>query len=111
MPSNLSETTVAYQARCNAYIRRALLRPSMHYRSLQDFEAMQLGYALPHEELGLIWHDDSFDASFCAWLKETQKMALESGWAYTIWSLSQNTNTSQTTFEKLVLEFLDQWGH
>lgn len=72
---------------------------------------MQLGYALPHEELGLISHDDSFDASFCAWLKETQKMALESGWAYTIWSLSQNTNTSQTKFKKLVLEFLDQWGH
>lgn len=72
---------------------------------------MLLGYAMAHEKLGLISHDDSFDACFCDWLKQTRKLPMESGWAFAIGRLSPNQNSCQATFEKLVSEFLDEWAN
>lgn len=109
MSSNLSKSRCEYRDRCRKYIQRALKRPTMYYRSLQDFEAMQLGYSLAHIELGLISQNDSFDTCFCHWLKQTKNVPNESGWASAIESLSSDPSSFQITFEKLVLEFLESW--
>lgn len=110
MSSKLSQSKSEYQIRCRDYIQRALKRPSMYYRSLQDFEAMLLGYSLAHVELGLISQCDSFDVCFCEWLKQETDVPIQSGWALAIERLSPNHISMQRTFEKFVLEFLDQWS-
>lgn len=98
-----------YRHRCSDYIREALGRPRMYYRSLEELEAILSGHQLAFEQLGAINRDDSFHHQFVEWLRQTRQASASAGWAGAVESLALEKVDSEVLFAELVVEFLTNW--
>ena len=98
-----------YRRKCAEYIREALKRPRMHYRSLEELEAILSGHQIAFEQLGVIGREESFHQEFVEWLRRTRQAPGSAGWACAIKSLTIEEADPEQLFGKLVEEFLEQW--
>ncbi len=100
-----------YRNLCTQYIKEALERPSMYYRSLVEFEASLRGHFRAFEQLGLATRDQAFHRAFVRWLEQTRKASYSAGWAIAIENLAsdQGYEDPQPIFIELVNEFLANW--
>lgn len=99
-----------YRHACAKYIREALQRPRMYYRSLNELEAMMSGHYVAYEQLGGIEKHQSFRKEFIAWLWESKGMSGSAGWAYAIQALaSSEQKNEEELFSRLINEFFDHW--
>jgi len=99
-----------YRSACAEYIRGAVQRPRMYYRSLADLEAKLRGHATAFQQLGIIKRDEGFSRSFAAWLYDNRGVSGAAGWAVAIEELASATRADpDTVFRVQVEEFLLDW--
>ncbi len=99
-----------YRKYCALYLAEAEKRPEMFFEDLTGLENTMWGHGLAFKQLSVITERDSFDACFCAWLKETQSVSVSAGWACAVSQMAEwGRENQRKLFFKLVRAFLVFW--
>jgi hypothetical protein len=92
------------------YIDKAIMRPSMYYRSLYELEALMGGHAFAFGQIGAIGRQ-TFNAGFGDWLYRYRGVSAAAGWARAIDLLKEGSSVDPNRlFADLVRSFLSQWS-
>lgn len=107
----LSISDSDYRSACVELLRGAVLRPSMYYSALSQFEAMLRGHSTAFQQMGVITRDEGFSSVFAEWLYEVKGASgASAGWAVLIDEMASVANEDpDVVFRDLVQEFLEEW--